>query len=96
VTDNDSRFAAAVSAQAARKVATGQAPRRSAWSGFGVFGMIGWSIVVPTLAGTALGTWLDRHGGHAHSWTLPLLVAGLILGCGNAWYWVATEIRRDE
>ena len=33
-----------------------------------------------------------------HSWTLMLLVAGLIIGCWNAWYWVAKEDRamRDE
>ena len=29
----------------------------------------------------------------AHSWTLALLVAGLMLGCLNAWHWVAKEDR---
>jgi ATP synthase protein I len=28
-----------------------------------------------------------------HSWTLALLVAGLTLGCFNAWHWVAKEDR---
>jgi ATP synthase protein I len=45
-----------------------------------------------------LGLWLDsRHPG-SHSWTLALLVAGLAIGCLNAWHWVAKEDKamRDE
>lgn len=61
------------------------------WMGLGMMGLIGWSIVVPTLLGAALGIWLDsRHPG-VHSWTLALLVGGLTLGCFNAWHWVAKE-----
>jgi hypothetical protein len=32
------------------------------------------------------------------SWTLMLMLAGLLLGCWNAWYWVSLEQRaiRDE
>ena len=67
-------------------------PMRSVWEGFGFFGLIGWSIVVPTLAGTALGSWLDRSYQHGdRNWTLALLLAGLTLGCLNAWRWVAKE-----
>ena len=32
----------------------------------------------------------DRHP-ESHSWTLALLVAGLTIGCFNAWHWVAKE-----
>lgn len=52
-----------------------------------------------TLIGAALGIWLDRHVPGQHSWTLALLVAGLTLGCFNAWHWVAKEdraIRREQ
>jgi ATP synthase protein I len=53
-------------------------------------GLIGWSVALPTLLGAALGLWLDaRHS--SHSWTLSLLVAGLVLGCFNAWHWVFNE-----
>lgn len=54
-------------------------------------GLVGWSIVVPTLAGAALGAWLDRVLPRNQSWTLMLMIAGLLLGCFNAWTWVAKE-----
>jgi ATP synthase protein I len=94
MSDNDP-FAGEVAAQAARKLAHEQAPRKSVWLGLGVVGVVGWSIVVPTLAGTALGAWMDRHRGDSHSWTLMLLIAGLMLGCANAWHWVSREMRDD-
>ena len=43
-----------------------------------MMGLIGWSVVVPTLLGAALGIWLDKHHPGKHSWTLALLVAGLV------------------
>ncbi len=92
-------LARAVGVKAARKM---KARRRSAdgvWFGLGMMGLIGWSVVIPTLIGAGLGLWLDHHHPGAHSWTLALLVAGLILGCANAWNWVAKEekaMRRDE
>jgi ATP synthase protein I len=73
---------------------------RSVWEGFGFFGLIGWSIVAPTLLGAALGNWLDRSNpGSDRNWTLALLLAGLMLGCLNAWRWVAKEqaaIRNEQ
>ena len=53
---------------------------------------------VPTLLGAALGLWLDKHHPGSHAWTLALLVAGLAIGCLNAWHWVAKEDKamRDE
>ncbi len=38
-----------------------------------------------------LGIWLDRRYPGGHSWTLMLLVAGLCIGCFQAWNWVARE-----
>ncbi|CDS53824.1 ATP synthase protein I [Polaromonas sp. CG9_12] len=61
------------------------------WSGLGLMGVIGWSVVVPTLLGAALGLWLDRRYPGGRSWTLALLLAGLTLGCLNAWHWVSQE-----
>ena len=49
------------------------------------------SVVVPTLLGAALGIWLDNRHAGSHSWTLMLLVIGLVIGCLNAWHWVAKE-----
>ncbi|MDA0934429.1 MAG: AtpZ/AtpI family protein [Planctomycetota bacterium] len=61
------------------------------WFGLGMMGLIGWSVVTPTLIGATLGAWLDRRRPGAFSWTLALMLAGLLLGCFNAWYWVTKE-----
>lgn len=73
--------------------------KRSVWFGFGMFGLIGWSVVIPTLVGALTGLWIDRHHPGRHSWTLALLVAGLMLGLFNAWHWVSREeesIREEQ
>src|SRR5208282_267225 len=80
-----------VGAKAARKLKARRNSAQGVWFGLGMMGLIGWSVVVPTLLGTALGLWLDRHHPGAHAWTLALLAAGLAIGCLNAWHWVAKE-----
>jgi len=65
--------------------------KRSEWFGLGMFGMIGWSVAVPTLLGTASGIWLDHHYPQSFSWTLTCLISGLALGCVIAWNWVSKE-----
>jgi len=62
--------------------------------GLGAFGLIGWTVALPTTLFTFLGVWLDRHHPVHFSWTLTLLVAGLAVGCLNAWYWINRE-RQD-
>jgi ATP synthase protein I len=82
-----------IAAKADRKLRARRDGAPGVWSGLGTMGLIGWSVVVPTLAGAALGLWLDaRHPG-AHPWSLALLMAGLVLGCLNAWRWVAQQDR---
>jgi len=55
------------------------------WSAIAILGVVGWSVTVPTLAGVALGLWIDHHWPGRLSWTLMLLVGGLVLGCVSAW-----------
>ena len=69
---------------------------RSAWRGLGMFGMVGWAVAVPTVAGIALGLFIDARWPGETSWTLALLLAGVALGCLNAWYWVQREGRGDD
>jgi ATP synthase protein I len=90
-------FAAQVGAKAARKLKARNSTQ-GVWFGLGMMGLVGWSVVVPTLLGAALGIWLDKHHPGKHAWTLALLVAGLAIGCLNAWFWVAKEEKamRDE
>jgi ATP synthase protein I len=83
-------LAGQVGAQAERKLRARRNPQ-GVWFGLGMMGLIGWSVVIPTLLGAALGLWLDEHHPGKHAWTLALLVAGLSLGCLNAWRWVAKE-----
>src|SRR5208282_6785737 len=80
-----------VGAKAARKLKAQRNPAQGVWFGLGMMGLIGWSVVVPTLLGTALGIWLDNRHPGIHSWTLTLLVIGLAIGCLNAWHWVSKE-----
>ncbi len=63
--------------------------------GLGMFGVIGWSVALPTLLGIALGVWIDTRASGPYSWTLMLMIAGLIIGCLNAWYWLRKEMDRD-
>ena len=96
--NDEPTLAAKVGAKATRKLKARRKTAPVVWSGLGMMGLIGWSVVVPTLLGAALGLWLDKHHPGAHPWTLALLVAGLALGCFNAWHWVAKEEKaiRDE
>ncbi len=81
----------AVSAKAARMLKARRNAGQGVWFGLGMMGLIGWSVTIPTLLGAALGIWLDRHYPGRHAWTLALLMAGLAIGCFNAWHWVAKE-----
>jgi len=94
---NEPTLAGQVGAKASRKLKARKSTQ-GVWFGLGMMGLIGWSVVVPTLLGAALGLWLDKHYPGKQSWTLALLVAGLTLGCFNAWHWVAKEDKamRDE
>lgn len=64
------------------------------WFGLGLFGLVGWSVALPTIAGTAIGIFIDAKFGTERSWTLILLGGGLITGCVNAWFWVSQERKK--
>ena len=84
-------FAEQVGAKAARKLRSRRNGAFGVWFGLGMMGLIGWSVAIPTLLGAALGLWLDQRYPGGRSWTLALLVAGLVIGCFNAWRWVDKE-----
>lgn len=66
-------------------------PGPSPLRGIGTFGMIGWSIAVPTVGGAFLGLWLDRVAPQGFSWALALLLGGVVLGAFIAAAWVSKE-----
>ena len=92
-----SEFSREVGAKAQRKLKARRNSTPGVWFGLGMVGLIGWSVVVPTLLGAAFGIWLDkrRHYNLDHlgslSWTLTFLIIGLVIGCLNAWHWVKKE-----
>ncbi len=89
--DHDTAFVRSVRAHAARKALARRAGPQAAWSGLGMIGIVGWSIVLPTLLGAFLGGFIERHSASPHTWTLALLVAGLMLGCVNAAMWISRQ-----
>lgn len=87
-------FEQQVTAKSRRKAQARREGDRSIWSGLGLFGMVGWSIMLPTVGGIALGRWIDHRWPSPYSWTLMLLFIGLVLGCWSAWYWIQQEQER--
>lgn len=89
--DRRGGFADDVERQAWRKRRARQR-RESVWFGLGMFGLVGWSVAVPTLIGIAVGVWVDSGAADpGTSWTLTGLGIGVGVGCAIAWFWVRRE-----
>ena len=63
--------------------------------GLGMFGLVGWSVAIPMLLFLGIGIWIDARWPSKYSWTLMLLITGVITGCWNAWYWVKKQSRGE-
>lgn len=74
-----------------RKIKSLKEKKNKVWFGLGMMGVVGWSVAVPSLIGTMIGVWLDKRYPQSFSWTLSLLVCGLIIGAVIAWYWLDKE-----
>lgn len=81
---------------AERMQRTRNAPGASPLRGLGAFGMIGWSIAVPTVGGAFLGLWLNRVAPQDFSWPIALILGGAVIGAMIAWGWVDKETRDSE
>ena len=88
-------FEKAVASQEERNIRAQHEPRGILFW-VGMFGLVGWSIAVPTMLGVAAGIWIDRRWPSEISWTLMLLFTGLILGCLTAWHWIRRESRGGD
>lgn len=51
-------------------------------------GVLGWIVVLPLLAGIAVGRWIDRMWHTGIVFTAALLFVGLSSGCWFAWRWM--------
>lgn len=74
-----------------RKINNRNSQDRSVWFGLGMFGLVGWSVAIPTLIGIAIGVWIDRTWRPGVSFTLMTMFIGIVAGCLIAWYWVKRE-----
>ncbi len=92
----EGHFEDEVGRKAERKLRARRQQPRTAWFWLGMFGLVGWSVSIPTLLAVALGLWLDKHFPGPVSWTLTLLFIGVLIGCLNAWYWVRQESRNHN
>jgi len=77
--------------KAKRKLRARRTRQESIWYGMGMVGIVGWSVAIPTVLGVAAGLWLDERVEVEFSWTLTLLITGVVIGCLNAWYWISKE-----
>lgn len=84
-----------VGRKAERKLRARREGRQGVWFGLGMFGLVGWAVATPAVLGALLGVWLDARFPSRISWTLSLLLIGILLGCVNAWFWVTRESRSD-
>lgn len=94
------KFGLQVEKKASRKIYARKNPTE-VWFGLGMMGLIGWSVVIPSLLGAAFGAWIDKHYPTTLSFTVVFLIAGLGLGCLNAWHWMSKQNKdmhedRDE
>lgn len=78
-----------------RKLKARREAERNAWFWLGMFGLVGWSVAIPTVIGVAIGLWIDTRWPSRYAWTLMFLFIGAVLGCLNAWYWIKRESRHD-
>lgn len=91
----DERLRKKVEADEKRKMEARKEGDRGVWFGFGMFGIVGWAVAVPTLLGVGFGLWLDSVTDSERSWTLAMLLAGVAVGCFNAWYWIKRESEHE-
>jgi len=75
--------------QAADRVREGiNNPEPSLGTRLGQIGILGWTIVVPTLLALWLGRWLDRFFATGIFFSAPLLMIGAAIGFWSAWKWM--------
>lgn len=91
MSDDKDKSAKDIGQRAQRMKAARDHPGPSPLRGVGTFGMIGWSIAVPTVGGAFLGMWLDRIAPQSFSWTIALLLGGVVFGGFLAWSWISKE-----
>ena len=64
---------------------------RSMGRNLAMIGVLGWTVLAPTLLGIFAGRWLDRRFHSGLFWTLGLFAVGLAMGCVLGWKWIERQ-----
>jgi len=91
VTIKNDRSAENIRRSAERMKQARSSPGPSPLRGLGAFGIIGWSIAVPTVGGAFLGLWLNRVAPQDFSWPIALILGGVVVGAIISWSWISKE-----
>jgi ATP synthase protein I len=83
--ENHEKLSDAVKTRHERRERWQREGERSIGQNLAMIGVLGWTIVLPTLLGLFAGRWLDRQFHMGIFWTLALLAVGLTAGCMLAW-----------
>lgn len=82
------RLAAAARRAAEREKRGKETPEPSLGARLGQMGILGWTIVVPTLLGLVVGRWLDTQFSTGIMFAAALLMLGSAFGLWSAWRWM--------
>ncbi|MCB2078645.1 MAG: AtpZ/AtpI family protein [Novosphingobium sp.] len=75
--------------EASRRAEQGRSdPEPSLGARLGQIGVLGWTMIVPTLIGVLVGRWLDRSFHTGVFFSAPLLMLGAALGFWFSWRWM--------
>jgi ATP synthase protein I len=85
---DEDKLAEAARRSAQRAKASVEHPEPSLGARLGQIGVLGWTIVVPTLLAVALGRWLDHMFTTGIFFSAPLIIIGVSLGFWSAWKWM--------
>ncbi len=66
-------------------------PEPSLGRRLGQIGVLGWTIVTPTLLGLFVGRWLDKTMHSGVFFSAPLVMLGAALGLWLAWKWMSRQ-----
>lgn len=75
--------------KAAGDMMTARGKRSAFWYHARVLGVGGWLFVLPIVAGTYFGSYLDRKlGAVGISWTITCMIIGIAVGAYSVWYFL--------
>jgi ATP synthase protein I len=92
---DDDRLGRAAEQAVRRQKETQADPEPSLGARLGQIGVLGWTIVVPTLLCLFLGRWLDRHFATGIFFSAPLLMVGAAIGFWSAWKWMNRQVEKQ-